>query len=201
MALRPGQRFPVDHAVVMAPIGADSVHPLCTEPCLRLPSWGEAVIRIGIVFGSFVLLSAASASAEDFPARKPGLWGITFAGPHSLAVRQCSDPASDEAIMRAGVDLSGDCAKPDVQESGNAITIVSVCRSAGKTTTSHIVITGSLQSKYTMTMTSQAAGSPVTLYAEWLGPCEPNQKPGDVIMPDGMKINLLSAQRRGPTGR
>lgn len=156
--------------------------------------------RISIAFNVFVVLFIASASAAELPARKAGLWEITITGPHSIKVRQCSDAKSDHAMAAAGIGLPDDCAKRDVQESGSGITIDSVCKTAGKTTTSHIVITGSLESKYTMTMTSQAAGTsvrgPMTLYAEWLGPCRAGQKPGDVIMPDGSKVNVLQAAGR-----
>jgi hypothetical protein len=156
--------------------------------------------RISIALSVFVLFSTASASAAEFPARKPGLWEITITGPHSVKVRQCSDAASDQAMAQAGIGLPGDCAKHDVQQSGGTITIDSVCRTAGKTTTSHIVITGSLDRKYTMTVASQAPGTsvrgPMTLYAEWLGPCRADQKPGDVIMPNGTKVNVLQAAGR-----
>jgi Protein of unknown function (DUF3617) len=150
-----------------------------------------------LLFSVFVVFFIASALAAELPARKAGLWEITIAGPHSMKVRQCSDAPSDQAMAQAGIGLPGDCAKRDVQESGNTITIDSVCRSAGKTTTSHIVITGSLDSKYSMTVTSHAPGmsvrGPMALYAEWLGPCRADQKPGDVIMPDGTTVNLLKA--------
>jgi hypothetical protein len=159
-----------------------------------------SVGRISIAFSVFVVFSTASASAGDLPVRKAGLWEITIAGPHSIKVRQCSDAATDHAMAQAGIGLPGDCPTHDVQESGSGITIDSVCKSAGRTTTSHIVITGSLSSKYTMTMTSQAPGAsvrgPMTLYAEWLGPCRADQKPGDVIMPDGTKVNVLRAAGR-----
>ena len=162
---------------------------------------GEVVSRTRSAFGVFLILSTASASAAEFPIRKAGLWEIAIAGAHSIKVRQCSDAVSDEAIFQAGIGISGDCDKRDVRESGSTIAIDSACRSAGKTTTTHIVITGSLDSKYTMTITSQAQKKPMTLQAEWLGPCGADQKPGDVIMPDGMKINLLSAESHRPTGR
>jgi hypothetical protein len=162
---------------------------------------GNAVNRIGMAFSIFVVFSAASASAADFPARKPGLWKVTITGADSFAVRQCSDAASDQTIFQAGIGASGNCTTRDVQESGNTITIDSVCRAAGKPMASHIVITGSLESKYTMTMSGQASGKSMTLHAEWLGPCGANQKPGDVIMPNGTKINLLSAERQASSGR
>jgi hypothetical protein len=34
--------------------------------------------------------------------------------------------------------------------------------------------------------------------AKWIGPCAADQKPGDMIMANGMKINILDAQKRGP---
>ncbi len=40
----------------------------------------------------------------------------------------------------------------------------------------------------------QPAGAPATLSAKWLGPCTADQKPGDMIMPNGMKMNIQSMQ-------
>lgn len=153
-----------------------------------------------MAFSVLVILSTATAFAAEFPARKAGLWEITIAGPHSIKLRQCSDAASDQAMAQAGIGPAGECPKRDVQKSGSAIIIDSLCKSPGKTTASHIVITGSLESKYTMTMTSQApgvsVGTSLTMYAEWLGPCQADQRPGDVIMSDGRKVNLLRAADR-----
>lgn len=166
----------------------------------------KAVNRITMAFGIFVICCTAAASAADFPARKPGLWKITITGEDSFTVRQCSDPASDQTILQAGIGASGNCAKPEVQQSGNTITLDSVCKAAGKATASHIVITGSLDSKYTMTMSGQAVGKSahgksMTLNAEWLGPCGAHQKPGDLIMPNGTTINLLSAEEHASAAR
>jgi hypothetical protein len=69
---------------------------------------------------------------------------------------------------------------------------------AGETRTSHIVIAGSFDSAYTLTVTGQTegqpAGPPATVTAKWLGPCAADQKPGDMIMPNGMKMNIQSMQ-------
>jgi Protein of unknown function (DUF3617) len=152
------------------------------------------VCRIGTAFCGILILSLASASAAEFPVRKAGLWEITIAGDHPIKVRQCSDPASDQAMEQAGIGVP-DCGKRDVEKSGNTITVISVCTSARKTTVSHMVITGSLDSEYTMTMTTQGSGRSVEpsmkLSGRWLGPCAAGQKPGDVIMPNGTKINIL----------
>lgn len=33
--------------------------------------------------------------------------------------------------------------------------------------------------------------------AKWIGPCTADQKPGDMIMANGMKINITNAQKLG----
>jgi len=155
--------------------------------------------RIATAFSVAFILSATSASAAELPARKAGLWEITIAGDHAIKVRQCSDAASDQVMEQAVTGLPGECAKRDVEKSGSTITVVSVCTSGHKSTTSHMVISGNLDSDYTMTMTSEAAGQadapPMTMSAKWLGPCEKDQRPGDVIMPNGAKINIVNQQK------
>jgi hypothetical protein len=32
--------------------------------------------------------------------------------------------------------------------------------------------------------------------AKWIGPCQSDQKPGDMIMPNGMKINIHEMQEQ-----
>ena len=64
------------------------------------------------------------------------------------------------------------------------------------------MITGRFDSAYTMTVTSDSASAPggkstMTMAAKWLGPCTGDQKPGDMIMGNGMKINVLDMQKGG----
>jgi hypothetical protein len=39
----------------------------------------------------------------------------------------------------------------------------------------------------------------MTMAAKWLGPCAADQKPGDMIMGNGMKMNILEMQKRIPS--
>ena len=149
------------------------------------------------------LACAGTAWAAEMPTRKAGLWEMTTsAGGHSVKMQQCTDAKTDQAMQaRAGSAPPGDCSKRDVQKSGGTITVDSVCTIGGKTMTSHIVVTGSFDSDYTMTMTmtSQGEGKPsgpaANLHARWLGPCAADQKPGDMIMPNGMKMNVFEMQK------
>ena len=37
-----------------------------------------------------------------------------------------------------------------------------------------------------------ATEAPMTLEAKWIGPCREGQRPGDIIMPGGIKLNIRS---------
>jgi Protein of unknown function (DUF3617) len=161
----------------------------------------ESMGRVGAVL-FLSMACVASASAAEFPARKAGLWEVktTTSTGHSVQIQQCVDAKTDEAMQaNVGAAPQRDCSKRDVQKSGATITIDSVCTTAGKTRTSHMVITGSFDSDYTMVITSQSDALPAprttTMSAKWLGPCAADQKPGDMIMPNGMKMNLQNMQK------
>jgi hypothetical protein len=165
----------------------------------------QAMRRVGAAL--FVLVTGAvPAFTAELPNRKAGLWEITTdAGSQAMKIQQCIDAATDHAMQaRGGAAPQGDCSKRDVQKSGNTTTIDSVCTFGGKTRTSHVVITGSFDGEYTMTVTGQTEGQPagrtITLSAKWLGPCAADQRPGDMIMPNGMKMNIQNMQNMPPGG-
>jgi hypothetical protein len=154
-----------------------------------------------------VLLGTGSTLAAELPSRKPGLWemkmNVESRGGAGPTMRQCIDAATDQAMQSsAGALAQMTCAKRDVQRTANGITIDSTCTIGGKTATTHAVVTGSFDSAYTMTVTTQGEGAPagtrtMTMSAQWLGPCAADQKPGDMIMANGMKMNIIEMQRRG----
>ena len=160
-------------------------------------------------FGAALLataLGAFTAAATDLPARKPGLWEvktITDNRGAGLVVRQCIDAATDQLLLSGTGPISAAfCSKRDVQKSGNTLVMDSTCTVGGKPASSHAVVTGSFDSAYTMNVTAQGdelkAGLSMTLTGQWLGPCEGGQRPGDVIMPGGIKVNILDLQSRMP---
>jgi hypothetical protein len=161
------------------------------------------------------LLIAASALALDMPARKAGLWELKMsfdnAGIPGQTMKQCIDAATDK-LMKSnfGGPPQQSCEKQEVSKSGDAIVVDSVCSFAGATSTSHAVITGSFDSTYLMKVTSKRKGGPripgmapggethMTIAAKWLGPCTKGQRPGDMIMPNGMTMNVLDLQKAVP---
>src|SRR5687767_2105571 len=112
------------------------------------------------------LLVSTTALAQEMPARKAGLWDMkmTFdgAGMPPQTMKQCIDAATDKAMQsQFGGAGKGDCAKQEVKKTGNTITVDSVCKAAGATTTSRAVITGSFDSGYTMKITAKSDGPTV----------------------------------------
>ena len=71
------------------------------------------------------------------------------------------------------------------------------------TITSHAEITGDFNSAYTVKSTSHSEGGPAnvtrdsttTVEAKWVGACKADQKPGDIVMPGGMKMNILELDK------
>jgi hypothetical protein len=145
-------------------------------------------MRPFLVIPIVLLVGAPPAFAAEPPARKPGLWEIkmSFDIPNVPAqtLKQCVDAGADRLMQTgaASLALSSSCSKRDVQRSGSTTTIESTCTIAGKTTNARVVITGSLDSAYTMTVTSGSDAVPggkagMTITATWLGPCSTVQKP------------------------
>ncbi|WP_137043660.1 DUF3617 family protein [Pseudolabrys sp. FHR47] len=156
--------------------------------------------------------SAAGPSlALDMPQRKAGLWELKmeFVGGNipGQTMKQCVDAATDKLMNQAYGGASGEaCSKQDVSKSGNTMTIDSVCKFGPATMTSHAVVTGSFDSAYTVDVQSSRAGGPpmpggadthMRISATWLGACAAGQKPGDIVMPNGMTMNVLDMPRPG----
>jgi hypothetical protein len=151
---------------------------------------------------------AFTASADDMPTRKAGLWELkmSFDGNQvpPQAMQQCIDPATDKEMSQPpgmeGVDVEKAC-KRNISRSGDTMTIDSTCTFSGRTTQSHTTVTGSFDSAYSMKVAVQSdPPSPrgvmnVSMDAKYLGACKPDQKPGDIVMPGGVKINLADMKK------
>lgn len=149
---------------------------------------------------------AAPAVADDLnlPARKPGLWVIQMSratGAPMMTTKICLDASSDRALMAKGMAMGGgECQNTSVNRSGGTITTDGICKMGPMTIKSHTVISGDFQSSYAIDSVSDTTGGVTAMpkhsetkqTATWSGACG-DLKPGDMQMPNGMKINILSA--------
>ena len=149
------------------------------------------------------LIAVAQAFAADAPARKPGLWEVkTSIDGHgrAVAVQQCIDAATDQMLQSSAGPFSAPaCAGREVKTSDTGMTIDSRCSFNGKAASAHADITGNFDSAYTMTVTAEGSDLPavkMTMEGKWLGACTAGQQPGDVIMANGVKVNIPELQKR-----
>ena len=153
------------------------------------------------VLGAWLLLGGA-AWADDFPARKPGLWQVDMAmagGPMPpQQMKMCVDQSTDAEMFKMGMNASqGMCDKPDIHRSGSTVTISTVCRMGESQMATQAVtkFTGDTayhteaNTKFTPPMHGREQ-SIVTQDARWTGPCPADMVAGDVMMPNGMKMNM-----------
>jgi len=161
---------------------------------LRVPS--------SLVLSTLVLCGAVTISAADqMPMRKAGLWESTMTGVGLGALgagttKQCIDAATDRAAM-SGALTAKTCQQGPIVKTAAGYEFESTCRIGGVTSSSKSVVSGDFVSKITVSVTSIVSGggslgqeSKTTVESRYVGPCEPGQKPGDVIMPDGKVIGL-----------
>ena len=155
-----------------------------------------------IAFCLFVV-TPTQCFAQEMPKRRAGLWEITVGGEQpSQVVKQCTDAATDNQLINSGNDIiskiGGKCAKNKVSQFANGFTVESACTFGTTKMNSRTVFTGDFNRQYTAVTTSSydpplqgtsSANSQVS--GRWLGPCEKDQAPGDIITADGKKVNLL----------
>ncbi|MEW5888304.1 MAG: DUF3617 family protein [Pseudomonadota bacterium] len=152
-------------------------------------------------FAAAGLLGAHAALAADLPKRRSGLWQITNSSPGmpagGMTMQQCIDENTDDMMRQSlGGATDTQCAQQEVRREGERMIVTSVCRMGGTTATTRAVFTGKLDSNYRAEIKSSydppmmgmKEGTAV-LEAKWLGPCKPGQKPGDMVLPNGMTIN------------
>jgi Protein of unknown function (DUF3617) len=120
-------------------------------------------------------------------------------------VQQCIDAETDGLSQSiAGPFSAAVCPERNVQRSADQVTVDSSCTIAGKAATAHAVVTGSFDSAYTMKVIAEGAILPggkmtMTMEGKWIGACTADQRPGDIIMGNGVKINIPDMQKRPPS--
>jgi hypothetical protein len=168
--------------------------------------------------GCFLLTPApaAAAGADELPIRKAGLWEIKMVRTGSplpaITMQHCTDATTDRQMNgMAAPTAQQSCSKQDIRKTASGYASDTVCTVAGRTITSHSDVVGDFNAAYTVTTVSHSEGGPAgardttsTIEAKWLGACKADQKAGDVVMPDGRKVNVMDLQKlksQGPPPR
>jgi hypothetical protein len=165
---------------------------------------------VAFSFGSclLALLPALEAGAVEMPVRKAGLWEVkmlrTGSPAPDMTMQHCTDETTDKEMSTTFSPMAKEaCSKNDIQKTASGYAADSVCSIGGMSMTSHSETTGDFNSAYTVKTTSHSQGGPAgvprdsttTIEAKWLGACKPDQKPGDIIMPGGIKLNVKDMEK------
>jgi Protein of unknown function (DUF3617) len=165
------------------------------------------LLSLASMVGLLALWPAADALAVELPVRKAGLWEMkmvrTGGSIPDMTMQHCTDATTDKQMSTSFSPGKETCSRQDIQKTATGYVSDSVCGVAGMTITSHAEITGDFNSAYTVKSTSHSEGGPsgvardstTTIEAKWLGACKGDQKPGDIVMPGGMKMNILELDK------
>jgi hypothetical protein len=153
------------------------------------------------------IATPALADTVQLPLRKAGLWDIKMEHEGTklpdMTIQQCTNEAIDrEFTSEFAPAAKQNCSKTDIQKTATGYVSESVCTAGGATVTSHAETSGDFSSAYTVKVTSHSEGgrlgthdSKITISAKWAGACKDGQKPGDVVMPGGFKMNVRDLER------
>ena len=176
-------------------------------PPSAVPFCLQALGQIAVLVAASTL--ALAAGAEDVPARKAGLWEQRMSSPDGSSpptmVQQCTDAAAEKAFRDMATGMSQQaCTRNETRRDGALWLTESVCSMGTIKITSKAVMTGDFDSAYRMEVDSRyepalmgRSASRSVIDARWLGPCKPDQRPGDMILSDGKKMNILQLQKPG----
>jgi hypothetical protein len=166
-------------------------------------------MRIAVVAGLAGIAAFAAgvavSSAQDLPHQKPGLWqqDMTMMGTH-VSDQACIDAATEAKMSVFSHQMSHkNCKSQNISHNmDGSWTIVSTCAfGPGAEKTSRADVSGDFNSKINMTVRTPPKTTPdMVMTSVWTGPCKPGQRGGDVIMSNGMKMNMLDSMSAAPPG-
>ena len=143
-----------------------------------------------------------AADSIDMPKRKPGLWQVqTTVDGRAVggggSIKQCIDSATEGALREMGRDHEKDCTTREMKQEAGKVVLHSVCKVGESTATTDGTFTGDLTADYRGEMYIRyvppivgKAEAKMVVEAKWIGPCDKDQKPGDMILSNGMKVNM-----------
>ncbi len=147
---------------------------------------------------------ASGIAAADTPAphEKPGLWqtSMMMAG-HPYTTQSCVTEASQAKMsVFSSQSRQKNCSSSTVTHNmDGSWSSASTCKfGPGAARTTHAHVTGDMNSKFTVVVTTDGSNAPDTaMTMTWMGACRPGMQGGDVVMSNGMKMNVLTGAVSG----
>lgn len=187
-------------AALLAQVAAGQDSPPATKPSSRLQK---------------------TASTPALPARKAGLWQVTVRSDDLVlrhrgqarqvpqTVQMCTDAAAEPVMLLAIVPGQENCRKVQSKrlgaKAGGGWQIQTVCLVHGNRVEADIRIAGDLQTEYHGSYDVRYPTLPLynsgrmLFEGRWLGACQPRQRPGDMVLPVGVTVNVVEDRKHAET--
>jgi hypothetical protein len=167
---------------------------------LRIPALAAAIASM--------CATAPDTSAADLPVLKSGLWEVTRAstqkGDSKHLTTMCLDESVQAEMREFSLGVAKEmCSQNDRKIEGNRMTVSATCKLGPTTMTTHSVMLFSANTAYHTTATAHydppfmnMTDAQSTVDGKWVGPCKPDQQPGDIVTETGQKINMKSMMKK-----
>ena len=155
---------------------------------------------------------------SSLPVRKDGLWEVLVrsddlvlqstgrASPKPVTVRQCTNAAAEPIMLMSIVPGQEDCHERKVRRRGSGAEaryeITTVCYVHDHRVDTQMQLQGDLQSAYHGSFQTKFPKTPLNntgrmvFEGRWLGGCAAGQRPGDMLLPNGVTVNVVDDQQR-----
>ena len=160
------------------------------------------------LFACALALPTSRVAAEELPVRKAGLWEMKIVQAGSplpeMTMQHCTDETTDKEMSTAFSPMR----QGDLLQAGHAEDRDRLCqrfRRAASRRVDHVACRDRRRFQFRLhrkTSSRTARGRPArrstprtTIEAKWLGACKPDQKPGDIVMPGGFKMNIKDMEK------
>lgn len=152
------------------------------------------------------------------PTRKAGLWEVTVRSDDLVLRRQgevqqkpqtvqmCTNAEAEPVMLFAIVPAQQNCRPVNVARrtkgQGGGYDINTECYVHDQRADAHMELRGDLQSVYGGAFSVKYAQTPMAntgrmvFEGRWLGACKPSQRPGDMVLPNGITVNVVDDRRR-----
>lgn len=127
----------------------------------------------------------------------------------TMVMSHCVDATTDKLMQEFGrqqPQMNRKACKEDMRnEAGKMIVYRETCQQGKTKVTTHLVMSGDFNSQYNLQVTTSydppSAGKTeesMRMDATWKGSCAAGQRPGDMVMPGGIKMNILDVMKAMP---
>ncbi|AVP57139.1 DUF3617 domain-containing protein [Pulveribacter suum] len=146
---------------------------------------------------------------NPMPARKSGLWEVTLRGEspgprQGQTVLQCTNTEAEAYMLMSIVPGQENCGEVKVarRAKGAGYDIRTVCQTHSNRVDTRMELTGDLQTAYVGRFSAKYSQRPLrdpgpTVFeGRWLGDCKLGQRPGDMVLPNGVTVNVVDDKKR-----